>query len=144
MNKEKQIDGIDLATLSCYSNAHRDESLDTEQGAVSRAIDNILPTLIELKGEIKEIDCNKCIHFEACKIAFRNSKDLGIYDCTEEEYFNTTLDCDYYIDNKTYRKASEVAREIFEEIEKHIMLEFNEVTYAELKKKYTESEKDDG
>ena len=46
--------------------------------------------------------------------------------------------------NAGYRKASEVAEEIFAEIEEHIMLEFNEVAYAELKKKYTESEKDDG
>ena len=46
--------------------------------------------------------------------------------------------------NAGYRKASEVAEEIFAEIEEHIMLEFNEVAYAELKKKYTEIEKDDG
>ena len=98
--------------------------------------------------QIEKIDCKKCIHFEACQIAFRNSKDLGIYDCTEEEYFNSTLDCDYYLNNSTYRKASEVAREIFEEIGKLINEYLDGKSYkhefltkiAELKKKYTEEQ----
>ena len=70
--------------------------------------------------QIEEMACEKCLHFEACRIAFKNSKALGIYDCTEEEYFNTTYDCDYYIRKDIYRKASTVAREIFEEIEEGV------------------------
>ena len=45
-----------------------------------------------------------------------------------------------------YRKASEVAREIFEEIEREIKnhgICYTQRKIAELKKKYTESEKDD-
>ena len=73
-----------------------------------------------MKNQIEEMACEKCLHFEACQIAFRNSKSLEIYDCTEEEYFNSTLDCDYYINNKDYRKADEVAREILEKFENNI------------------------
>lgn len=55
---------------------------------------------------------------------------------------------------KGYRKASDLAREIFEEIEEiamHSITSFGlqtmvmgEVAFAELKKKYTESENNDG
>ena len=48
-----------------------------------------------------------------------------------------------------YRKASDVAREIFEEIEENILgshylksYEWNAEAYEDLKKKYTESEKE--
>ena len=46
-----------------------------------------------------------------------------------------------------YRKADEVSREIFEEIEQEIKnhgICYAQRKIAELKKKYTESEKDDG
>jgi hypothetical protein len=57
--------------------------------------------------------------------------------------------------NNGYRKASDVAREIFEEIEETLAHHYEEWDFcyyddylgediAELKKKYTESEKDDG
>ena len=103
----------------------------------------------------KQMACEKCLHFEACQISFRNSQELGIYDCSEEEYFSTTYDCDYYISKNDYRKASDVAREIFEEISKAsadwgcyciTSTKWGYVTHdvsktlAELKKKYTEGE----
>lgn len=74
-----------------------------------------------MEKQIEEMACEKCLHFEACRITFRNSEDLGIYDCSEEEYFSTTYDCDYYINKNEYRKASDVVREIFEEIEKMLL-----------------------
>ena len=55
--------------------------------------------------------------------------------------------------NAGYRKSSEVAREIFEEIDPLLDKYMNDANYstgeiiydlAELKKKYTESEKDNG
>ena len=59
-----------------------------------------------------------------------------------------------YLYAKGYRKASEVAEEIFAEIEEITMhgitsfglqtMTMGECAFAELKKKYTESEKDDG
>ena len=46
--------------------------------------------------------------------------------------------------NAGYRKASEVAREIFEELEKAGIFAYRYPIIAELKKKYEESEKDNG
>ncbi len=97
--------------------------------------------------QVEVMACEKCLQFEACQISFRNSKALGIYDCSEEEYFNATLDCDYYTDKNIYRKASEVAREIFEEIGELVNEYLDGRIYthefctnlAELKKKYTEN-----
>ena len=91
--------------------------------------------------QIEEMACKRCLHFEACQIAFRNSKELGIYDCTEEEYFNSTLDCDYYTDKNIYRKASEVAKEMIEELRKVGITESRYPVIAELKKKFTEENK---
>ena len=85
-------------------------------------------------------DCTNCIHNSWCP---DNSDATALY-------------------NAGYRKASEVAAEIFEEIEE--ILDRHSISYlkvgqicgehyydgvmqfdiAELKKKYTESEKDDG
>ena len=45
----------------------------------------------------------------------------------------------YLVENKGYRKASDVAREIFEEIEK-FMSPYRYPIIAELKKEYTEGE----
>ena len=82
----------------------------------------------------------------------------AIYD--RQSYYTRWLsDCeslatDLY--NAGYRKASEVARKIFEEIEKYVevalmnghietpILCIGHGTFAELKKKYTEGEKDNG
>lgn len=55
----------------------------------------------------------------------------------------------YTLYNAGYRKASEVAREIFEEIERVVgyalCVDLTDWSaYTELKKKYTESEKDNG
>ena len=44
----------------------------------------------------------------------------------------------YLVENKGYRKASEVAREIFEELKKAGITEHRYPVIAELKKKYTE------
>jgi GrpB-like predicted nucleotidyltransferase (UPF0157 family) len=88
----------------------------------------------------------------------KNKQIEEIKDCIDSLY---GCDCAYYgIDglaiasalyDKDYRKASEVAKQIFAEIEEifgvHLWLNAtpNEYEdYKELKKKYTESEKDDG
>ena len=92
--------------------------------------------------QIEQIDCEKCLHYEACRIAFRNSKSLSIYedDYSEEDYFADTIDCDYYVDKNIYRKADEIAEEIFAEIwENEHKGDFVILTsrrFAELKKKY--------
>lgn len=62
----KQIDGTTLAVLNCYRNKYYTDGINAEQGLVANAINEVLPTLVELK-------------------------------------------------NGGYRKASDVAREIFEE-----------------------------
>ena len=101
--------------------------------------------------QIEEMDCKKCLHFEACQIAFRNSKALSIYedDYTEEEYFADTLDCDYYLDKTIYRKASEVVRDIFNDLNEMWHKGRGFIHYSDLvrlerlhEQKYTENSKE--
>ena len=100
-----------------------------------------------MEKQIEEIACDKCLHYGACLF--------------NSEYVPTP--CHKYENNAGYRKASDVAREIFEEIEKttasvyndfmfnrdgvgmraHYVVEFSDeldLAIAELKKKYTEEE----
>lgn len=123
---------------------------------------------MSIDKQIEEIDCKKCLHYESCQIAFRNSKSLSIYeeDYDEEQYFADTIDCDYYVDKNIYRKASEIALKVIDDIESatnnHIKaisaldpqndyctggkkaLDMTLKVLAELKKKYDETEKGDG
>ena len=70
--------------------------------------------------QIAEMDCKKCLHYERCVENFRRAKEEGLWELTtEEEYFSHANDCDMFITG--YRKASDVAREIFEEIEKIVL-----------------------
>ncbi len=46
----KQIDGATLAVLNCYRNKYYTDGINTEQGLVANAINEVLPTLVELKN----------------------------------------------------------------------------------------------
>lgn len=46
----KQIDGATLAVLNCYRNKYYTDGNSTEQGLVANAINEVLPTLVELKN----------------------------------------------------------------------------------------------
>ena len=101
-----------------------------------------------MEKQIEQMACEKCLHFKSCQIAFQKSQELGLYDCTEEEYFSTTYDCDYYISKNNYCKPSDVAKEIFNWFDENAVnlnfvtgnFEVNFGRYLELKKKYTEGE----
>lgn len=86
--------------------------------------------------------CRLSCTCEECQTVPSHKKDK----CKAKVYAKRAYD-------KDYRKASEVAREIFEEIDKIVIrkvIHHGEIAYdvtdeyAELKKKYTESEKDNG
>ncbi len=66
-----------------------------------------------------------CTDIHISKMCEGESKDCGLYQTLEN------------LHNAGYRKASEVAREIFEEIEK-LPTHYAAAKIAELKKKYTE------
>lgn len=98
----------------------------------------------KLEKQIDNMAKDLC-HTETCEI-----KKIGIpcnHRCKAHIYATRAVD-------KGYVKASEVAEEIFAEIEKNMVaiddIDFNHFraigrrTFAELKKKYTESEKDNG
>ena len=69
-----------------------------------------------------------------CKSRFKQDEPL-CKKCTEKCIYREIAKL---MSDAGYRKADEVAREIFEEIEEYILLEWNEEAYAKLKKKYTE------
>jgi hypothetical protein len=50
MSNEKQIDGANLAVLSCYRNKYYADGLATEQGIIANAINDVLPILISVKN----------------------------------------------------------------------------------------------
>ena len=59
--------------------------------------------------------CQDCLHYEMCLKRFRKLKEENQYTFIDEnEYFAHAEDCEFHI------KASDVAREIFEEIDKII------------------------
>lgn len=57
---------------------------------------------MSIKKQIEEMACENCVHYEGCLSAFRDSKDLGLYECSEEEYFSNADECRFF-----YRKRSE-------------------------------------
>ena len=66
--------------------------------------------------QIEEMMCKKCLHYEMCLKRFRKLKKENHYVLIDEdEYFAHADDCEFYISD--YRKASEVAEEVFAEIE---------------------------
>ena len=81
--------------------------------------------------------CETCRHCGVCQ-ELEDFRDPLVWVNTRGEAV-----CSYYDKDN----ASDVAREIFEEIERMCIDtfgNFNHRVFAELKKKYTESEKDDG
>ena len=98
--------------------------------------------------QIEEMDCKKCLHYEGCLKRFKEAKQiLGMCSSTtEEEYFDHADDCNMFITG--YRKASDVARGIAEEILDMANVHGAGVMFwhkmqklaNELKKKYTEGE----
>jgi hypothetical protein len=88
---------------------------------------------------------------EMAKVMCFQADSCTVKSCVQVNCEKTWLAENLY--NAGYRKASEVAREIFEEIEKITMhnvtsshgiwlMSMGEVAFAELKKKYTEGEKE--
>ncbi len=51
MSKEKQIDDMTLAALSCYRNKYYADGNSTEQGIIANAINDVLPALVSLRKE---------------------------------------------------------------------------------------------
>ena len=73
--KEKQIEEMDLAVLSCFRNKHYAEDISLESGIVASAINRVLPILVSVKnGDYRkqsegewirrtphsEAECNQC------------------------------------------------------------------------------------
>jgi hypothetical protein len=87
--------------------------------------------------QIEEKACTNCLQYKMCLENFRRLKANGFYEMTDEkEYFAHADDCDFFITG--YRKASDVAREIFEEIEKEIELAIDS-NYRAKKEHYNHS-----
>jgi hypothetical protein len=95
-----------------------------------------------MNKQIEEISCKRCVHYEVCR--FVNA--LAVANVVNAE------NCRMFKDTKGYRKASDVAREIFEEVDKLIYRLLNDVHYIagdlvwdinELKKKYESEGEDD-
>lgn len=93
-------------------------------------------------GELEKAKkCNTCIHNAVCQELEEHLDSLG-WISTKGEFF-----CSYY-DNTGYCKASEVARDIFAEIETSLVIggfvngekyiAIREDDYNHYKKKYTE------
>ena len=92
----------------------------------------------EMASAVREITvaCNKCEYYKEGSCL--KPIDLG---CDDNEDILNSCDAIY---EKGYRKASEVAREIFAEIDRMCIDtfgNFNHRVFAELKKKYTEEVK---
>ena len=51
MEKEKQIEDKDLATLNAYRNKYYADGNSTENGLVANSINNILPILVDIKNK---------------------------------------------------------------------------------------------
>lgn len=51
MSREKQIEEMDLVVLNNFRNRYYTEGLNTENGIIADAINNILPILVELKNK---------------------------------------------------------------------------------------------
>lgn len=87
--------------------------------------------------------CKDCIHHDLCEA--KSNLLLTINDICELEYRTDVSEwwCKHFKPTADVAPKSEVAREIFAEIEKlhlHVTNEFDMRRYEELKKKYTEGE----
>ena len=52
--------------------------------------------------------CKNCIHYQMCVDTFRKGKQDGMYLLIDEdEYFAHANDCNFYADNRIYRKQNE-------------------------------------
>lgn len=105
---------------------------------MSREIEKMAYEMTQYKGKVCErIEHNNCL------LKFHTNAFINCNYCKLAEHLIT---------EKGYRKANEVAREIFEQIEPCLLDYRNNycsglqlITFIrELKKKYTESEKDNG
>ncbi len=85
----------------------------------------------EMAKVIKDINANQCLRIPCNQCKYKSLKHIK---CKE----TLIASC---LSKMNYRKASEVAREIFEEIERMCIDTFGNFNYrvfAELKKKYSE------
>lgn len=83
---KEQIDGIDLAVLSCYRNKHYADGNATEQGVIANAINEVLPILVSLKNEsyrkqsVGEWERRTFIIFDSEKVGYRCSECNTTWD----------------------------------------------------------------
>lgn len=104
-----------------------------------------------MENQIEKKACKNCIHYQMCLDSYREGVRQGEnLDMSEEEYFADACGCNFYADERIYRKQSDTAKEIFVKLE-NLMLDgeiggkypakvINPAKYAELKKKYTKGE----
>lgn len=79
-----------------------------------------------MEKQIEEMVCKNCIHYQMCVDKFRKAKQDGEVLLIEEDaYFADAGDCDFYADNRIYRKQSDTAQEIFAEIGKILTAKYN-------------------
>lgn len=61
-----------------------------------------------MEKQIEKKTCKNCIHYQFCVDTFRKAKQDGEVLLIEEEaYFADAGNCDYYADNRIYRKQSD-------------------------------------
>lgn len=90
--------------------------------------------------------CRDCFHWEACKAMFEASGGIIVAD----DFKGSAVRCKNFVSAADVAPRAEVAREIFEEIEKCMLHDLIpsigvykgslELRIAELRKKYTEAE----
>ncbi len=86
--------------------------------------------------------CKDCIHHDLCDA--KGHLILTINDICELEYRSDVSEwwCKHFKPTADVAPKSEVAREIFEEIDKTVFADMD--FFKELKKKYTERKEDEG
>ncbi len=57
--------------------------------------------------QIERKPCKNCIHYQFCVDTFRKAKQGGEVLIEEEAYFADAGNCDYYADERIYRKQIE-------------------------------------
>lgn len=81
-----------------------------------------------MEKQIEKKPCKNCIHYQGCVDTFRKAKQDGEVLLIEEDaYFADAGDCDFYADERIYRKQSDTAKEIFAEIGKILTAKYNSI-----------------
>lgn len=64
-----------------------------------------------MQKQIEKKPCKNCIHYQFCVDTFRKAKQAGEELIEEEAYFADAGNCDYYADERIYRKQEWVSVE---------------------------------